>query len=468
MSRNAHPAGPRHGDVLPEPHPYTAPADVNALDPAIWPSSAVRRGGVLHLGGRAVPDLVAEHGTPALFLDEHDLRGRAREYVASFDGGDVYYAGKAFLCTTVARWIAEEGLGLDVCTGGELAIALTAGFPAGRIAVHGNNKSTAELTRAVRSGVGHVIVDSFEEIARLAAVAAEEGIRQPVLVRVTVGVEAHTHEFIATAHEDQKFGFSLRDGVAARAVATVLESPSLQLAGLHSHIGSQIFETSGFEVAAHRVVGLAAEIRDRHGVEVEEINLGGGLGIAYVAGDDPETPKQTLERLRRIVEVECAAVGLRMPRLSVEPGRAIVGPSAITVYEVGTIKDVTLDGGQVRRYVSVDGGMSDNIRTALYDADYTCVLAGRESTAAPVLCRVVGKHCESGDVVVRDTWLPGDVRPGDLVAVAATGAYCRSMASNYNHVPRPPVVAVADGAARVIVRRETEDDLLALDTGVNR
>jgi diaminopimelate decarboxylase len=468
MSRNAHPAGPRHGDVLPDPHPATAPADLNALDPAIWPASARRVDGVVQLGGIGVDRLAAEHGTPALFLDEDDLRARARAYTAAFDGVDVYYAGKAFLCTTVARWIAEEGLGLDVCTGGELAVALAAQFPPERIAVHGNNKSVAELTRAVGAGVGHVIVDSFDEIDRLGAIATEHGVRQRVLVRVTVGVEAHTHEFIATAHEDQKFGFSLRDGAAARAVAAVLEAPSLELAGLHSHIGSQIFETSGFEVAAHRVVGLAATIRDVHGVQVAEINLGGGLGIAYVTGDDPETPKQTLERLQGIVEVECASVGLRPPRLSVEPGRAIVGPSGVTVYEVGTVKDVTLDGGHVRKYVSVDGGMSDNIRTALYDADYTCVLANRESGAIPALTRVVGKHCESGDVVVRDTWLPRDVRPGDLIAVAATGAYCHSMASNYNHVPRPPVVAVRDGAAQVLVRRETEDDLLALDTGVSR
>jgi diaminopimelate decarboxylase len=468
VSRNAHPAGPRHGDVLPDPHPSTAPADPNALDALVWPASARRVDGVLHVGGSPVTALATEYGTPALFLDEDDLRSRAQAYTAAFEGIDVYYAGKAFLCTTVARWIAEEGLGLDVCTGGELAVALAAQFPAERIALHGNNKSIAELSRAVAAGVGHIIVDSFDEIGRLADLAAAAGVRQRVLIRVTVGVEAHTHEFIATAHEDQKFGFSLRDGAAARAVAAVLAAPALELVGLHSHIGSQIFETSGFEVAAHRVVGLAATIRDVHGVQLEEINLGGGLGIAYVSGDDPESPKQTLERLIGIVELECASVGLRVPRLSVEPGRAIVGPSAITVYEVGTVKEVTLDGGHTRRYVSVDGGMSDNIRTALYDADYTCVLANRESSAAPTVARVVGKHCESGDVVVRDTWLPGDIRPGDLIAVAATGAYCRSMASNYNHVPRPPVVAVRHGAAQVIVRRETEDDLLALDTGVAR
>jgi diaminopimelate decarboxylase len=466
MSRSAHPAGPRHADVLPEAHASTAPSDVNALDAAIWPSSAERVDGVLHIGGTSIADLAATHGTPAFFLDEDDLRQRARAYASAFDGVGVYYAGKAFLCTAVAKWIAEEGIGLDVCTGGELAVALAGGFPSDRIGVHGNNKSRAELARAVDAGVGHIILDSFDEIDRLAEIAAAAGVRQRVLVRVTVGVEAHTHEFIATAHEDQKFGFSLREGAAERAVAAVLAAPALQLGGLHSHIGSQIFDTAGFEVAAHRVVGLAATIRDRHGVEVDEINLGGGLGIAYVTGDDPESPKQTVERLIAIVERECAAAGLRMPKLSVEPGRAIVGPSAVTVYEVGTVKDVVLDGGASRAYVSVDGGMSDNIRTALYDAEYTCTLANRASHATPKLSRVVGKHCESGDIVVRDAWLPADIVPGDLLAVAATGAYCRSMASNYNHIPRPPVVAVRGGRANVIVRRETEDDLLRLDAGV--
>jgi diaminopimelate decarboxylase len=313
-----------------------------------------------------------------------------------------------------------------------------------------------------------VIVDSEEEITRLAQIAAAAGVRQDVLVRVTVGVEAHTHEFIATAHEDQKFGFSLRDGFAAHAVDRVLAAGSLRLAGVHSHIGSQIFDTAGFEVAAHRVVEFAAQIRDRHGVEIDVINLGGGLGIAYVGGDDPEAPKQVVDRLVTIVDRECAAAGLRRPRLALEPGRAIVGSSAITVYEIGTVKPVTLDGGAVRTYVSVDGGMSDNIRTALYDAAYTCTLANRASDAAPIPVRVVGKHCESGDIVVRDAWLPGDVRAGDLLAVAATGAYCRSMASNYNHVARPPVIAVRDGVDTVIVRRETEADLLMLDTGVSR
>ena len=287
-----------------------------------------------------------------------------------------------------------------------------------------------------------------------------------MLVRVTVGVEAHTHEFIATAHEDQKFGFSLRDGAAAQAVAAVLAAPSLHLVGLHSHIGSQIFETAGFEVAAHRVVALAAAIRDTHGIELDEINLGGGLGIAYVAGDDPETPKQTVDRLIAIVERECAATGLRRAAAVARAGPRDRRPQRD--HRVRGRHGQAGHAGRrcVRAYVSVDGGMSDNIRTALYDAEYTCTIANRSSDVAPVLARVVGKHCESGDVVVRDAWLPADIAPGDLLAVAATGAYCRSMASNYNYVPRPPVIAVRDGNAEVIVRRETEQDLLQLDAGV--
>jgi diaminopimelate decarboxylase len=363
----------------------------------------------------------------------------------------------------VAQWIADEGLGLDVCTGGELAVALAAGFDPERLAFHGNNKSVDELQRAVAAGVGRIVVDSFVEIERLAEIARVAGRVQRVLVRVTVGVEAHTHEFIATAHEDQKFGFSLRDGVAELAVTQVVAADSLEFAGLHSHIGSQIFDTAGFEVAAHRVVEFAAALKAGHGIEVGEIDLGGGLGIAYVSGDDPESPKEIGQRLRAIVERECATAGLTVPRLSVEPGRAIVGPAMITVYRVGTVKPVQLDGGAERLYVSVDGGMSDNIRTALYGAEYTVTLANRTSVAALVPTRVVGKHCESGDIVVRDALLPGDIAPGDLVAVAATGAYCRSMASNYNFVPRPPVVAVADADAQVLVRREVEADLLRLD-----
>jgi diaminopimelate decarboxylase len=454
-----HPAGPAHADVLPASTPGGPPDDLNSLHPLVWPQGTRRVDGVLTVGGVDVRDLAVEQGTPAFVLDEGEVRARARLFKTAFAGADVYYAGKAFLCTAFARWIAEEGLNLDVCTGGELAVALRAGFPTARIALHGNNKSTAELHRAVEVGVGKVVLDSFAEIARLAAVAEEAGIRQKVLIRTTVGVEAHTHEFIATAHEDQKFGFSLGSGDAAEAVRRVLALPSLELIGLHSHIGSQIFDTAGFEVAARRVVGLLAALRDEHGLELPELDLGGGLGIAYTPDDDPADLHEFAASLRTIVAYECGRQNLPMPRLSVEPGRALVGPAGITLYEVGTVKDV--DG--IRTYVSVDGGMSDNIRTALYDAAYTCVLASRTSDAPPMLARVVGKHCESGDIVVKDVWLPSDTVPGDLLAVAATGAYCRSMASNYNHVPRPPVVAVGDGIQKVIVRRETEDDLLRLD-----
>ena len=438
----------------------TAAQAVSDLAPAVWPRTAARSGqGVLELGGVDVRDLAAEFGTPAYVLDEDDFRGRLREWGAAFQGGDVYYAGKAFLCTAVARWVAEEGLSLDVCTGGELAVALRAGFPVERLLFHGNNKSVGELERAVEVGVGRIVVDSFAELARLAAVAERAGVRQRVYVRVTPGVEAHTHEYVQTGQEDQKFGFSLASGAAAESVRRVLALPWLELVGLHCHIGSHIFDVHGFKLAAHRMVGLLAAIREEHGVVLPELDLGGGQGIAYTAADDPMDVFEYAEGLRRIVEKECAATGLPIPRLAVEPGRAISGPTTVTLYEVGTVKE--LPG--LRTYVSVDGGMSDNIRTALYDARYTAVLASRSSSAELANVTLCGKHCESGDIVVHDVPLPGDLAPGDLVAVPASGAYHRSMASNYNHVARPPVVAVQGAAARLLVRRETEDDLLRLD-----
>ena len=457
----AHPAGALHGDVAPLSHQSPPPpADLGAIDERLWPVGSRRRDGALVLGGVDVRDVAARHGTPAYVVVESDFRGRCRAHRDAFGAdADIYYAAKALLTKAVVRWIDEEGLSLDVSTGGELQIALAAGFPPERILMHGNNKSPAEIAAAIEAGVGRIAVDSDTEIARVAHAADRLGVRQRVLVRVTVGVEAHTHEFIATAHEDQKFGFSLQSGAALEAARRVLMLPSLELVGLHSHIGSQIFDTSGFEVSAHRVVGLLATIRDVTGAVLPELDLGGGFGIAYVAGDDPAEPIDLAKQLRTIVARECTAAGLPLPRLAIEPGRAIAGPSGVTVYEVGTVKNV--DG--IRTYVSVDGGMSDNIRTALYDADYTVVVASRESAAEPMLCRVVGKHCEAGDIVVRDAWLPADLAPGDLLAVAGTGAYCRSMASNYNSVLRPPVVAVDAGASRELVRRETLADLLALD-----
>ena len=455
-----HEAGALHADVTEPPSALLVPpADPGALAAAVWPATATRdESGALVLGGVDVRDLATEFGTPAYLLDEADFRSRCRDFVQAFAGADVHYAAKAFCSLTSLRWIVEEGLGLDVCSGGELAAALRAEVPAERIAFHGNNKSVAELEQALDAGVGRIVVDSFAEIARLAWLAEERGLRQPVLVRATVGVEAHTHEFIATAHEDQKFGFSVAGGDAFEACRRVLNHSSLDLVGVHSHIGSQIFDTSGFEVSAHRAVALLARLREELGATPPYLDLGGGFGIAYTAADTPMDVPALAASMRAIVARECAAAGLAEPRLAVEPGRAIAGPASITLYEVGTVKDTPH-----RRYVSVDGGMSDNIRTALYDAQYTCVLASRVSEVPPVLCRVVGKHCESGDIVVRDTWLPADLVPGDLLAVAATGAYCRSLASNYNNQPRPPVVAVGDGAARVVVRRETVEDLLRLD-----
>ncbi|MBD3782111.1 MAG: diaminopimelate decarboxylase [Micrococcales bacterium] len=473
----AHEAGALHAEGYGGPPLYLPyPSDVMELLPQLWPESIGRDdAGRLTVAGLDVVTLAERHGTAAYVLDEGDFRSRARAFrdgfgsaFERFGGADVYYAGKAFLCTAVARWVEEEGLHLDVCTGGELAVARRAGFPAARIAFHGNNKTVAELRDALEYGVGRVVVDSFDEIDRVVALAGELGVRAPVMVRVTVGVEAHTHEFIATGHEDQKFGFSLAGGQAMEAVTRLLAHPeAVDLRGLHSHIGSQIFDTGGFEAAVHRLVGLHAQVEAEHGVSLPEVDLGGGYGIAYTSQHTPLPPDVLADAMADIVEREFKALGdgdnTRVPRVSVEPGRAIVGPSTFTLYEVGTVKQVELGGGHTRTYVAVDGGMSDNARPALYEADYSCTLANRRSTAAPALARVVGRHCESGDIVVLDEYLPADTRPGDLVAVPGTGAYCRSLSSQYNHTPRPPVVAVREGESRVIVRRETIDDLLALD-----
>ena len=478
INMRAHEAGILHAEgygAAPQWLPF--PQDVMELLPQLWPSNVVRDpSGVLSIAGVPVTDIARDFGTAAYVVDEDDFRSRARAFrddftapFASVAGADVYYAGKAFLCTAVARWVMEEGLNLDTCSGGELAVAQRVGFPAERVALHGNNKSVAELRQALEYGIGRIVVDSFDEIDRVAAVASELGVTAPVMVRVTVGVEAHTHEFIATAHEDQKFGFSLAGGQARAAIdAIVANGESLRLLGLHSHIGSQIFDTSGFEIAARRLVGLHTEVADEHGIAMPEMDLGGGYGIAYTSEHEPLTPGQLGTQMAELVDRELKEFRdghpqAVLPRISIEPGRAIAGPSAFTLYEIGTVKDVEVSHGVLRSYVSVDGGMSDNVRTALYGADYSCTLAGRRSDAEPRLVRVVGRHCESGDIVVMDEYLPGDIVPGDLIAVPGTGAYCRSLSNQYNHTPRPPVLAVRDGATRVIVRRETIDDLLALD-----
>ena len=434
----------------------------------MW-SSSVTTGTELSLAGITAKNLAKEFGTPTFFIDEADFRARALAWDKALKdafgphAGTVYYASKAFICTELARWIKDIGIGIDVSTGGEMAVALAGDIDPSKIEVHGNNKSIAEIEKAISVGVESIVIDSLYEIERVAEAAKNAGKVQRVLLRITPGIQAHTHESIATAHEDVKFGFSIASGAAWAAIEAVSAQPSLELRGVHAHIGSQIFGYKSFEILSERLISLLARYRDEYKRELPELDLGGGYGIAYLPGDETVDPAEAMSALAAAVTKNCAAHNLEIPRVSIEPGRAIVGPAMLTLYEVGTVKDVTLENGTHRRYISVDGGMSDNIRPSLYGAEYTTILANRTSTAALVSSRLVGKHCETGDIVIREIDLPDDIVPGDLLAVPATGAYGRSMASNYNHVPRPPVVAVKDGKARVIVRRETEADLLRLD-----
>ncbi len=434
----------------------------------MW-SSSVTTGAELSIAGISAKDLAKEFGTPTFFIDEADFRARALAWNEALKeafgdkAGTVYYASKAFSCTEVARWIKDLGIGIDVSTGGEMAVALAGGIDPKKIEVHGNNKSIAEIEKAISVGVETIVIDSMYEIDRVAGAAAKAGKVQRVLLRLTPGIEAHTHKSIATAHEDVKFGFSIASGAAWTAITAVHNQPSLELRGFHAHIGSQIFGFESFEILAERFVTFLAKYRDEFKKELPELDLGGGYGIAYLEGDVTVIPRDAMQALANAVKKHCAAFNLQIPTVSIEPGRAIVGPTMFTLYEVGTVKDVTLENGTHRRYISVDGGMSDNIRPSLYGAEYTTILANRTSTATTTSSRLVGKHCETGDIIIREIELPDDIVPGDLLAVPATGAYGRSMASNYNHVPRPSVVAVKDGKARVIVRRESIEDLLALD-----
>ncbi|TFB66383.1 diaminopimelate decarboxylase [Cryobacterium sp. Hz7] len=447
------------------------PDDANALADGLWPATIDRTPqGQLLIGGCTAPALAAEFGTPLYLVDETDARARAASLRAAFEAEfarigtsvHIYYAGKAFLSTEIARWMLAEGLNIDVCSGGELAVALAAGSPPNRLGYHGNNKSLAEIDEACRVGVGTIVIDSLVEIGRVAAAAARHGIVQAVRLRVNSGVHAHTHAFLATAHEDQKFGVTLDD--AAALVGLIRAESSLGFRGLHCHIGSQIFGADGFAESASRLLAVHAALLA--GGPVPELNLGGGFGIAYTLADTPTPIGELAASLADIVAAQCSALGIPVPVVAFEPGRCIIGPAGITLYEVGTTKSVDV-AGNPRLYVSVDGGMSDNARPALYGADYTVRLAGRVSAADPVLVRLAGKHCESGDIVVDADYLPGDVAPGDLVAVAATGAYCWSLSNNYNFLGRPAVVAVAGGIPRMLVRGETIADLLARDTGVS-
>ena len=431
-----------------------------------WSSNVKFENGQLIVAGLSASDLAREYGTPAFILDEDDFKTRASAFVnamqQSFSGSTVYYASKAFTCKQIARWCDEHGLGMDVATGGELEVALSVNFPANRIEVHGNNKSLSEIDRAVEVGVGCIVIDSIQEISRVADAAKRHGKTQPVMIRLNPGVEAHTIEAIATAHTDVKFGLSISSGVAWDAVKEISNYSQLDFRGVHAHIGSQIFNMDGHRLTIERMLDFMARYRDEFNRELPEVDFGGGFGIVYTAEDAPLAIEDAVSQIKDAVVKGCAARNLKIPHVAIEPGRSIIGPSMFTLYEVGTTKLVQLEDG-TRNYISVDGGMSDNIRPGLYGAIYEAHLVNRNSSAPKTPSRLVGKHCETGDILIRDINLPSDIAPGDLIAIPATGAYNRSMASNYNHVLRPPVIAVRKGSAKVIVRRETFEDLLHLE-----
>ena len=443
----------------------TGAAAFNGLPAHVWPRNAARgTDGVVSIAGVALTDIAERFGTPVMVVDEDDFRSRCRDMARAFGGPEhVHYASKACLTRTIARWVEEEGLSLDVASENELRIALMADFPAARITAHGNNKDDAFLRACVDEGVGHVVLDSDQELERLDAIAGEAGRAQHVMIRVKPGIEAHTHEFIATSHEDQKFGFSLASGSAYRAAEAAVKAANLELVGLHCHVGSQVFDAQGFTAAADRVLELYSRIHDELGVILPELDLGGGYGIAYTEDEQPLDVDEVAHDLLTAVAKTAAELGIEAPSVLVEPGRAIAGPGTVTVYEVGTVKDVTVDEGVSRRYLSVDGGMSDNIRPALYGSLYDARVVSRTVDGTATSTRIVGSHCESGDVLIRDAEYPDDIRRGDLVALAATGAYTYAMSSRYNAFNRPAIVSVRDGAVTPMMRRETIEDFLALE-----
>lgn len=446
--------------MLPDPDPEThpeasTPPGAGRADPislSLLPDgAAVGRDGRVSLAGIDLLDLVEQTGTPVFVYDEEHLRRRCREAVAAWGEG-VAYASKAFMCKAMARLASEEGMWIDVSTGGEMHVALSADVPAERLVLHGNNKSELELATALRAGVGRIVVDSFDEIDRLHSIASEIGRAPRVLVRVTPGIEAHTHEYVMTGQDDSKFGFGLASGDAERAVSMLRKKGSaVDLVGIHAHIGSQIFSLESFEKAVGALAGFFVPL------DLPELCLGGGLGVAYVHGEEAPTIAGWAATARDAVR----RAGIdESVRVTAEPGRAIVAAAAVTCYRVGTIKDIP----GIRTYVAVDGGMSDNPRPVLYGSGYEAFLARAADARRPTVVTVVGKHCESGDVIVKDARVPDDITVGDVLVTPVTGAYGHSMASTYNKVPRPPVVFVRDGQARTVVRRETLDDLVALDS----
>ncbi|MGE6229328.1 diaminopimelate decarboxylase [Paenibacillus chitinolyticus] len=425
-------------------------------------TSRVNALGHLEVGGVDTTELAARYGTPLYVVDEALVRRRCREFVDAFQASglkfQVAYASKAFCVMAMCRIIAEEGLSLDVVSDGELFTALQAGFPPERIHFHGNNKTPAEIEMALDAGIGCFVVDNFTELRMLDAIAGSKGKRVPILLRITPGVEAHTHEYISTGQIDSKFGFDLGNGAAFEAVQESAAANHLHLLGVHSHIGSQIFEVEGFRVAAEKVAQFASQVRDELNVVFSVINLGGGFGIRYVEGDTPLPMSTYVEAIAEAVKTRFEAVSYPMPEIWIEPGRSIVGDAGTTLYTVGTHKDIP----GVRKYVSVDGGMTDNPRPALYQSQYEAMLANRASEPSQETVSIAGKCCESGDMLIWDVELPL-VQTGDILAVASTGAYNYSMASNYNRIRRPAVVFVKDGMADMAVKRETYEDLVRND-----
>ncbi|MER6463109.1 diaminopimelate decarboxylase [Streptomyces sp. NPDC001288] len=442
--------------TLHEPVLTTMPADLS-----VWPASTTEhRPGDLAVGGVPLAEVADRFGTPVYVLDEDEVRERCRTYRDAFPDAEVLYAAKAFLCRAMVHWTAEEGLGLDVCSAGELELAVTTGFPPERIVLHGNAKSPRDLETALRLGVGRIVIDSPSEIARLAAAVGPGG-HQKVMVRVVPGISAGGHEKIRTGTDDQKFGLSIADGYAQHAIARILDQPQLELTGLHCHLGSQITSVKPYLAAVRRLVGLMARLHEQHGLVLPELDLGGGHGVAYRPGEAALDLTALARRVRAELTQACAAAGLPVPRLIIEPGRAVVGPAGIAVYRVLAVKKT----GE-HTFVAVDGGMSDNPRPALYGVRYAPRLVGRASSAPTAPVTVVGRHCEAGDVLAADAGLPADVRPGDLLAVPVAGAYHLSMASGYNLVGRPPVTAVRAGHARLLVRRESLEDIRRRDVGL--
>ena len=430
---------------------------------APWPTTARSKAdGALEIGGIALPDLIRRYGSPLYVYDEATLRDAARgfrnAFASAYPPSRVVYAGKAFLTTALVRILHEEGLGLDVVSGGELFVGLRGGMPPAEISLHGNNKSSRELGEALAAGIGKIVIDNDYEISLLGGMTRSRTDPFPVMLRLNPGVDVHTHRKISTGAADSKFGFPIADGQAALAVERILAAPGMRLTGFHAHVGSQLFDAEATIAAIDVLLDFAAAMRDRHGFVLEHLSPGGGFGIAHTNQDAPLDRMSWANVIGSAVSEGCAHRGLPLPMVTIEPGRAIIGPAGVAVYTVGSSKDIP----GVRTYVSVDGGMADNIRPSLYDATYTAALANRLDDTSARTVTIAGKYCESGDILIEKVSLPA-LEPGDLIAIPAAGAYTLAMASNYNFATRPAVVLVGDGRARIIRRRETYDDLIGCD-----